>query len=79
MLSCIAVPAAYICLERLLYSDLNIDIKAMLAGIKFVDKSQADKDLEEERKLLKKQKKKLKKVRHYLSHASYGLAHTSEA
>ena len=34
----------------------------MLAGIKFVDKSQADKDLEEERKLLKKQKKKLKKV-----------------
>ena len=34
----------------------------MLAGIKFVDKSQAEKELAEERKLLKKQKKKLQKV-----------------
>ena len=42
----------------------------MLAGIKFVDKSQADQELEEERKLLKKQKKKLKKVLYSLMRVS---------
>ncbi len=36
---------------------------AMLAGIKFVDRSEAERALEEERKALRKQKKKEKKVR----------------
>jgi len=35
----------------------------MLAGIKFVDRSEAERALEEERKALRKQKKKEKKVR----------------
>jgi len=35
----------------------------MLAGIKFVDRSEAERALEEERKALRKQKKKQKKVR----------------
>lgn len=38
----------------------------MLAGIKFVDRSEAERDLEEERKALKKQKKKEKKVAYWL-------------
>lgn len=49
----------------------------MLAGIKFVDKSQADQELEEERKLLKKQKKRLKKVIYSLMRVSCDMLQTA--
>ena len=41
----------------------------MLAGIKFIGKSEAEKAVEEDRRALKKQKKKEKKVQEY-SHCS---------